>query len=50
MVAINIAILIIGIIALITTISQATKLLMMKNKKTSNDDNSNSQVNYICHY
>lgn len=46
MIVFNIAVPIIGIVALIVTISQSIKLLMIKNKKTSKYIKSSSQDSY----
>ena len=46
MIVFNIAVSVIGIVALIVTISQSIKLLMIKNKKTSKYIKSSSQDSY----
>lgn len=46
MIVFNIAVPIIGIVALIVTIPQSIKLLMIKNKKTSKYIKSSSQDSY----
>lgn len=46
MIVFNIAVFIIGIVALIVTISQSIKVLMIKNKKTSKYIKSSSHDSY----